>query len=122
MWQHPTNIDDFYSFENKLIFKFNKTEFQNQINLIPYTLLSKVPSLEFDVSTQIDFKDMQVGEHIGFTVMGSQYKAIDFKKEKDYIAISLIEGKFNETDHIINTYYITEENAIINAQFRNKDI
>ncbi len=122
MWQHPSNIDNFYEFNNKLIFKFNKTEYQDEINMIPYALLSKVPALEFDISTQIDFKDMQKGEHIGFTVMGLMYKAIDFKKEDNFIRVSLIEGSIGGKDKVLSQSYIEDSNVIINAQFRNKDI
>jgi len=122
MWQHPSNIDNFYSFNNKLIFKMLETEHMDEINLIPYTLLSKVPALEFDVSTQIDFRNMKKGDHIGFVVMGEKYKAIDFKKEDNFILISLIDGTFKEKDRILQQVSIDEPNALINAQFRNKDI
>ena len=122
MWQHPSNIDDFYQFNNKLVFKLKKTDYEKEINKIPYTLLSKTPALEFDVSTQIDFKKMVNGDHIGFVVMGQNYKAIDFKKCDNKIYLSIIDGQFGREDNIVSTVEFNSDHTIINAQFRNKDI
>ncbi len=122
MFQRPSNIDNFYSVDNGLILKMNKTEYEKEINLIPYALLTKVPALEFNVSTLIEFTNMSSGDHVGFTVMGEKYSAVDFKKDNDTIIISLINGEFKKEDTIIDKVYINESSAKINAQFRNKDI
>jgi len=122
MWQHPSNIDNFYSFSNKLIFKLFKTEIKDEINLLPYQLLTKVPALEFDVSTQFDFKNMKNGNHIGFVVMGQIYKAVEFYKINDVINLRLVEGEIGKKDNIISSQTIDCDHAILNAQFRNKDI
>ena len=122
MWQHPSNINDFYSFNNKLIFKLKNNKFKDEINKIPYQLLTKVPALEFDISTQIDFKKLKNNDHIGFVVMGQKYKAIDFLKKDEKIKLSLIEGEFGSKDKVVLEEYLDDLHAIINIQFRNKDI
>ena len=122
MWQHPSNLNDFYKVDNKLILSMNNTNYANQINLIPFQLTTKVPSLEFNIRTELDFTKMKNNDHLGFTVMGERYSAIDFMKYNDNIIISLIDGKFNEIDKVIDKVYINESSALINAQFRNKDI
>jgi hypothetical protein len=122
MWQRPSNIDNFYSFNNKLIFNFNKTEYANKIDLNPYSIYTKIPALEFDVSTQFDMKNMKDGDHIGFVVMGQIYKAIEFSKKGAKYLVSLIDGNFDEDNKVIDSFEINDSSVILNAQFRNKDI
>ncbi len=122
MWQHPSNINNFYNVDNGLILKMFKTTHSDEINLIPYALLTKVGALSFNVSTLIDFTNMEDGNHVGFTVMGEKYSCVDFMKSEDKIIISLIDGEFKEKDKVIDRLYISESEAKINAQFRNQNI
>ena len=54
--------------------------------------------------------------------MGEKYSSVDFMKLDGNIIISLIDGKFNEKDKVLDKLYISETNARINAQFRNQNI
>ncbi len=122
MWQHPSNVNNFFEVNNGLILKMLKTNHENEINLIPYQLLTKVPALSFNVSTLIDFTQMNDYDHVGFSVMGEKYSSVDFMKLDGNIIISLIDGKFNEKDKVLDKLYISETSARINAQFRNQNI
>ena len=122
MWMHPSNLDNFYSVDNKLVLNCFKTIYENQINLIPYSLYTYTPSDEFDIETQIDLTYLKNGNHIGFAIMGQKYKAIDFYKENNKYYARIIDGKFNEIDKHYEVFSI--DNAInkLNLSFSNKNI
>lgn len=122
MWQRPSNIDNFYTLNNGLNFKLFETKYKNEINLIPYALLTKVSALEFDVETEFDLSNLGDAEHFGFIVYGTKYKALDFTKVNDKIVLSLIDGEFGKLDNVLNTSNLDSNEIHINAKFRNRNI
>ena len=122
MWQHPSNIDNFYSINNGLKFDLLETLHTREINLIPYTLLTKVSALEFDIETNFDLSLLSENEHFGFIIYGINYKALDFTKSNDQICLSIIDGEFGSLDKIEKTIFLDTNEICIKGLFRNRNI
>ena len=122
MWQHPSNIDKFYSINNGLKFDLLETLHTREINLIPYTLLTKVSALEFDIETNFDLSLLSENEHFGFIIYGTNYKALDFTKSNDQICLSIIDGEFGSLDKIEKTIFLDTNEICIKGLFRNRNI
>ena len=122
MWQHPSNIDDFYSFNDGLIFELKNTEYPDEINKIPYGLFTKVSGLNFDLDISFQLNDMSNLNHFGFVIMGKKYNAIEFLKKEESIYIRIIKGEFDKKDIIVLEEKINTTKINITGEFRNKDI
>ncbi len=122
MWQHPSNIKDFYEINNGLKFYLKETNYTDRINLIPYALLTKVSALEFDVNTEFDLSNLLESEHFGFIVYGIDYLALDFARSNGKTILNVIEGNFDSTDKVVNSIELDSNNIFIKGIFRNENI
>ncbi len=122
MWQYPANDSNFLEFKDFLQFNIKHTDIKNEINLIPYAIYSKVPALEFNVSTNFDISNLKNGNHFGFTVMGQKYIALDFKNEDDKYYMSIISGEFKKNDEVLKSILINDTSINIKAKFKNENI
>lgn len=122
MWQRPSNINDFYELNNGLVFKLKNTAYKNEINKIPYALLTKVSALEFDIETLFDLSNMAELDHFGFILYGVSYKCVEFFKKDNKIYLREISGAFGEEDNILESREINSSLIKIIAKFRNSNI
>ncbi len=122
MWQHPSNKDDFFKVENGLIFELKNTDFKDEINKIPYALLTKVSGLNFSLDMNFDLDKMNELNHFGFIVYGTIYKTIEFLKKDDAFFIRIIEGEFGCKDKVILEDKINDTKINITCEFNNKDL
>ena len=122
MWQHPSNVSNFFEFDNGLSFLLKETKYTHEINKIPYALLTKVSGLNFNVETKFDLSSLENGSHFGFIVYGTIYKTIEFYKEDNILHLRLIEGVFGQIDKVIHDEVIDYTSVSILAKFKNKNI
>lgn len=122
IWQRPSNINDFYHLDNGLIFNLYKTKFMDEINLIPYALLTKVPKEEFKIETCFDLKNMSENSHFGFIVFGTKYKTIEFYKKNFKYYLRLIQGEISKKDKVIFEEEFKENKVKLHVNFINQNI
>ncbi len=122
MWQCPCNMTDFYKLDNGLIMNMLVTNHSDEVNLIKTCLLTKVPASEFSVSTKIDLSNMTNLDHLGFIIFGMKYKALEFVKLNDKFVLNIIDGAFKEKDKVVKSFELAKTEALIEAEFKNKDI
>ncbi len=123
MWQTPANkIDGIYELNDGL--KLNCLNYKKSanLNLYPYSLLTKLVLSSFNVETKINLNLVNDGDETGLTLMGREYSFISVRRinNKNYLLIS--KGSFDSDDEIIYKEEFNDNSLVLNIKYKNPDV
>lgn len=122
MWQTPANkIDGAYTFNNGLYLNCIESNAKT-LDLLPQTITTKVPALEFNVKTSLELNLINDNDEAGFTVLGSEYSYVSVKRINGTNYLKVIKGIEKEEEKEIFSESFDSNKLEIEVEFRNQAI